>query len=194
MSLKTVTAHVRQHLEGCQRTTQTAVADAVLAIYRSAVPNGLPDESVRRRIYDVITVLRAIGYVHKSDSALVWVGEIAMNARSGGESEKVLRRVQSKEQLVHSKIRLFLHYSALISTNRTTRKPANALCFPMIVVGAVAWQVERREGSLAIESRVRPEVFSPIDILMCKPMDEDAVEGARRTIPGRPLIDRFMSD
>lgn len=194
MRLRTVTSHVRRYIEQCQRTTHTAVADALVAEYRAASGGVLTDETLRRRIYDVITVLRAIGYVQKADSALIWIGDVGTNGRCRREAEQALRRVQSKEQTVRYKLHLLLLYNSLIAMNRTIRKPANAIFFPMIVIGSPAWHVEKggTANLLAVESRVRPTVFSPIDILMCKPFDEDAMEGARRRLPPGRIVDELV--
>jgi hypothetical protein len=192
-SLKAVTHRVRHHIEESKRTTHQAVTAAVIADYRQSSPGDLPENTLRRRIYDVITVLRVIGYVQKVDDILIWIGDVRCDdSPPRPVVGQTTCRVQSKEQFLQCKMRLLLLYNALIETNRTVPKPANAISFPVIIASGRGppWIIRSGPSAkkLTIESQVLPELVSPVDILLCKPFSENAVESARRCLPSGPLV------
>jgi hypothetical protein len=195
-SLRVIADRVRNHIEASHRTTNTAVADAVISQFRQTSNQPIIEENVRRRVCDVISVFKTVGYIQKTENSLIWVGHTDIKGPGPEEIDRVSRRIASKEQLLQYKMKIFLLYSALIGMNRTMRKPQNAVDFPMICIGSRGGQcaIERsgNDGGVLFESRAKPEVFSPIDILMSKPFDEDAVEGARQSLPRAALVDRLI--
>jgi hypothetical protein len=196
-SLKAITSHVRRHIECFKLTTHGTVADAVVAGYRDSTEGAFPEHTLRRRIYDVITVFCVIGYVQKVDKTLVWIGELSRGPSPFlKDIEQATRRIQSKEQVLQYKMRLFLGYQSLIAANRGISKPSGVLSFPAIVLGrrGPSWTVRPSPPStqLTIDADVIPDVISPFDIVSCRPFNFDVIDRARLLLPSSPLVEELL--
>jgi hypothetical protein len=192
-SLMALTPYVRRHMEECEKTSHGGVAKAVVEAYRRSGKREFPESTLRRRIYDVVTVFCVIGYVQKVEKTLVWVGHLSQIIRPFHKDlEQAKRRVQSKEQALQSKMRLFMAYQVLLATNRDASKTENVRALPTIVLGqrGPPWKVQNVSPAnpLTIEADVRPKVFSPFDILSCRTFSDTAIALARRSLPDSPLV------
>jgi hypothetical protein len=195
-SLQAVTPLVRRYIAAVKCTTHNGVTDAVIAEYSESTDGQFPEQTLRRRIYDVVTVLCVVGLVQRVDKALLWTGELAAHAPAlRGEAKQASARIGAKEQLLERRLRLFLGFKALIEMNRNPQRPARALPFPMIVVGLrpEPWSCHRIGVKLAIEADSSPVVLSPADIIASIAFTEEAIDVARRCLPESPLIAKLVS-
>lgn len=122
-----------------ERTTYNEVADELVKDYED--DEGKSDEkNIRRRVYDALNVLSAMGIIRKVKKDIIWVG---LPASTSAELVRLESDVQSRQDRVSKKeehlvelMNQFQLYSALIERNSKFTPPlgADKLALPFIVV------------------------------------------------------------
>jgi hypothetical protein len=195
-NLRSISARVKEHMQTLRCTTIVDVANAIVAEYQS---NGsvIAEDTLRRRVYDVITVCTAIKYIKKADKALLWAGDDAFQKDRSLDEQKMRRaRMDSKEESIRHKARLLLFYRALMVANRSASRPITAIAFPLIVIGRKGpnWSVRQDQDNhrLTIEAATKPKIISPFDILSMRTFPQDvidaAIQGSRELAAFRGLL------
>lgn len=155
-------------------TTSEDLATVIISKFLRAQPNLTGQDTIRRRIYDVINVLSATGVIEKSGKQLVFRGYKAV---PGGkfmqpQSSENEARIATKEKILRDKISLLVLYKALLKRNYARgQPPPDAVHLPAIVVGIrdldKSSMVSVMNGlELKIEASQRDLLFlAPSDIL-----------------------------
>lgn len=164
---------VKERIRAAAKTSYSEIADQIVAQLASETAD-MSSDTLKRRIYDVITVLSVLGYVDKVDKQIVWVGQTDMPLLRSAEVTRRRLRVESKRESFRYKAKLLLLYKSLIEMRKPTTRPAKALSLPTVIVRATTnerleTKKVRGEGGrheLIITSRNGvPYTFSPLDIL-----------------------------
>jgi hypothetical protein len=195
-SLKAISHRVKMELEARGHMTLPELTSCLIS-EQAAQGESFPDETLRRRIYDVVTVFDVIGYVQKTQKSLDWVGRLIRDDQSlRPQIETVTRKLDHKLEILRHKVQLLFLYTALVAANRHFAKPSNAITFPAIVLGckmgARVSVSKRSNRQITIDCPRRPELFSPFDILTCKSFSEEDAERGRRALPDAEIITRML--
>jgi hypothetical protein len=174
LCLKTLARHTLEVMK--EVTTATSEDLATLTVRRLKISGvgTTGEETIRRRIYDVINVLSAAGVIDKVGKQLVWHGSrpslppipSATPGMTPSDS-----RILSKEKCLRDKMTLLILYKALVHRNFVRRVvPDTAMFFPAIIIavrGKSEDMIKQFSNQWELEIRTSPEItfFSPKDIL-----------------------------
>jgi hypothetical protein len=193
-SLKAISSRVKLELETRRHTSIPELTAAIISDYKSQW-DSVPDDTIRRRVYDVVTVFIVIGYVQKSQKTLDWVGKVPSDDPSvPAQIATISRSVEHKQELLRHKLRLLFLYRALITANRTSSRPNNAIPFPTIVLGGKRHITVRKDSDrqLTIECPRLPEVFSPVEILMGRGFTHEEIAIVKESLPKAPIVMQLL--
>jgi hypothetical protein len=195
-SLKAISRRVKMELEARGHMTLPELTSCLILEHTSH-GESFPEETLRRRIYDVVTVFDVIGYVQKTQKSLDWVGRLLRDEQSlRPQIEAVTRKLEHKFELLRHKVQLLFLYTSLITANKHFAKPETAITFPAIVLGSKMGSrvsiTKRSNRQITIDCPKRPELFSPFDILTCKCFTDEDAERGRKALPEDELITRML--
>ena len=166
--LRDISAMVKEKIKAAQKTTYNEIADEMLLELKTDTHDKSAQETLKRRIYDVITVLSVVGYIEKSKNKRIeWVGN---DASSSATAEVTRRRIrlESKRENFKYRVKMLLLYKCLIEMHRQQPRPRNAISLPIVIGRTVGdrLEVERRgPRELVISSgKDIPYTFSPLDV------------------------------
>lgn len=166
--LRDISAMVKEKIKAAQKTTYNEIADEMLLELKTDTNDKSAQETLKRRIYDVITVLSVVGYIEKSKNKRIeWVGN---DASSSATAEVTRRRIrlESKRENFKYRVKMLLLYKCLIEMHRQQPRPRNAISLPIVIGRTVGdrLEVERRgPRELVISSgKDIPYTFSPLDV------------------------------
>ncbi|EAX96293.1 hypothetical protein TVAG_264170 [Trichomonas vaginalis G3] len=171
--LKALAPRLLELLLELGETTSESIATILINNLIQENPHSFSQETVRRRIYDVINVLSATGIIEKDGKKLNWRGLKRQNP--GAEAEQAPKPnapspLVLKQRSLFLKLRILAAYKALIQKNFPNRKPPNALPARVMVFGTASNEIKTtRLGrhEIKIELRERPtHFFSPTDIIL----------------------------
>jgi hypothetical protein len=167
----------RQTLD-VMRELGTATSDdlATVTVRRLKLSGGgsSGDETIRRRIYDVINVLSAAGVIDKVGKQLVWHGSrptLPPLTREGLGVSPSDSRILSKERDLREKMTLLVLYKALVQRNFLRHAvPDGAIYLPAMIIaikGSGKDLLTQFSNQLELEIKSSPKItfFSPKDIL-----------------------------
>jgi hypothetical protein len=139
LCLKALAPHTLDVMRELGTTTSEDIANVIIDKLTRTTPNLSGQETIRRRIYDVINVLSAAGVVDKVGKQIVWHGgRRAPNARPNaapratGDDDA---RIAAKERMLRDKVSLLTLYKALIKRNFAHEPAADVLGLPVILLG-----------------------------------------------------------
>ena len=136
--LKTLAPMTLQVMHELGNTTSEDLATVIINNIMRKQPGLTGQETIRRRIYDVINVLSAVGVIDKVGKQLIWHDYQGANVApvtlpGGGEEEQ---RILAKEQVLRDKVSLLTLYKALLNRNFTRGPtPPDSVSLPAIIVG-----------------------------------------------------------
>jgi hypothetical protein len=115
--------------------------------------------SLQRRIYDVLSVIRALDSLHAFQPL-----------SCGKDAISVLERIRRKEIELQKKRLMRAQYEWIIDRNRTAVRPGNAIGLPVIIVvigGKIQGSVERSFDQRSIVVRIAqyPRFMGPCEIV-----------------------------
>ena len=196
-SLKAISALVKDKIKAARKTTYTDIANQIIREFASeADPASIV--TLKRRIYDVITVLSVLGYIEKIDRRIEWVGQSDVPFLRNSEIMRRRMRVESKRQNFRYKAKLLLLYKSLIEMRKPTAKPAKALSLPTVIVRAtdnehLATKRQRgdsgRQELVITSEKGVPYTFSPLDILNRMSFPDEIV---RRVYDATPELSSML--
>ncbi|KAH0785561.1 transcription factor Dp-1 [Histomonas meleagridis] len=173
LSLKALSPQTLEVIQELKKSTSEDIATVLINRFMGTEPNLKGQDTIRRRIYDVINVLSAARLIDKVGKQIIWNGNnpyiptpipIAPNMPPG---EKDL---EEKEKTLSEKIRLLTYYKLLIQRNFNRTPPPNAIHFPTIIIGIrdsnqAALTHTFNHSELEIRSKMPLIFLSPSDIL-----------------------------
>ena len=136
--LKTLAPMTLQVMRELGNTTSEDLATVIINNIMRKQPGLTGQETIRRRIYDVINVLSAAGVIDKVGKQLIWHGYQGANVApivlpGSGEDEQ---RILAKEQVLRDKVSLLTLYKALLNRNfKRGTTPPDSVSLPAIIVG-----------------------------------------------------------
>jgi hypothetical protein len=138
LCLKTIAPHTLEVMRDLGTSTSEDIATMIINTLMRNNPNLSGQETIRRRIYDVINVLSAAGVIDKVGKQVVWRGtrrSIPAAVRPAAPADSIGERVRMKEQLLCDKVRLLTLYKVLIQRNFPRDPSPNPLALPLILIG-----------------------------------------------------------
>jgi hypothetical protein len=195
-SLKAISRRVKMELEARGHMTLPELTSCLIS-ENTLQGESFQEETLRRRIYDVMTVFDVIGYVQKTQKSIDWVGRLIRDDQSlRPQIDAVSRKLDHKLEILRHKVQLLFLYASLIAANHHFAKPDNAIIFPAIVIGCkmgARISISKRSNrQITIDCPKRPELFSPFDILTCKCFTQEDAERGRRALPDAEIITRIL--
>ena len=121
-SLKAFSLIVKEKVKALKETTYKDVADALVEDMKKTSPV-VNDQNIRRRVYDILNVLAAIGMIVKQKKIIVWRGRLGDEPQSEVATlEQQKRRLQQvvakKRAYVEEMKQKWMLYQATIDYNR----------------------------------------------------------------------------
>ncbi|KAH0785554.1 transcription factor Dp [Histomonas meleagridis] len=170
MSLTNMASQVFSILKENGQTTFDEVADKIFETIGEKTMDTTNDQrTLKRRVYDVLNVLCAAGFVNK-DKKTITYQKFNTDLKLGTpEQSQIAERIAQKERELVVKTKLLIYYKLLIERNRKTQRPATAVQLSSIFVGfrdVGNGQIQRSLNGheLVIISRSPPLFFSPLDV------------------------------
>jgi hypothetical protein len=168
LCLKDLARHTLEVMRELESTTSEDIATLTIDKLLRSNPNLTGQDTIRRRIYDVINVLSAAGVVDKVGKQILWHGGRrtvlpAVASKAADESG-----ISAKEKVLRDKVSLLTLYKALIKRNFTREPGPDALPLPVILI-------EIRDKNQATftqaTNRCALEIRSKKDLLFMAPSD-----------------------
>jgi hypothetical protein len=165
-------------------STSEDIATIIINKLLRTNPNLTCQETIRRRIYDIINVLSAAGLVDKVGKQVVWhparrpIAPPAADAPSEA-SQDALR---AKERLLCDKIRMLTLYKVLIKRNFVREPAPTAFPLPVIFLGVrdagrTTFTQSLNRCELEIKCQRDALFLAPCDILQKVGLPRESVEG-----------------
>lgn len=155
--LKALAPHVMELIRDLKSTTSEDIATCIIEKLTIQNPGLKGQDTIKRRIYDVINVLSAAGIIDKVGKQIIYQGTSpffkTIPANSSVLSESDIQRIKAKEKLLQSKIALFTLFKVLIQRNFNVPEPENRIKLPAILVG-----VKEPSSTILKHPLVRTEV------------------------------------
>lgn len=137
LCLKSLAPRTLEVMRELGSTTSEDLATVIINQLMRTQPNLTGQETVRRRIYDVINVLSAARVIDKVGKRLMWHGYPTPTPApvSYGTPEDD-SRVRAKEDLLRDKVTVLTLYKALLNRNfKRGVTPPGAISLPAIIIG-----------------------------------------------------------
>jgi len=196
--LKEISSHLCSLMREIKKSTCENIASMLISQMTVINTNLTGQETIRRRIYDVINVLSAAGIIDKSGKQLVWngFGSLSTNHPPAAKKNQEDHDFGIKEHKICQKVHTLTIYKALIHRNMVTHKPIGSVHFPLILIGiskSSDTRINHISGCSHLEiTSDRPRFFySPFDILMRLPLDSAII---KKLIEASPELEKFARD
>ncbi|EAY20676.1 hypothetical protein TVAG_163720 [Trichomonas vaginalis G3] len=178
--LKAIAPRLLELMRSMKSTTSETIATMLINLLAVEAAGSFSQETVRRRIYDVINVLSATGVIEKDGKKLTWRGLNNPNAPSQDPSQNVPPSLLMKERNLHDKLRLLAAYKALIRKNFPQVRPSNGLPARVIIFGTTCREIQaskEEDHEIKIEMAHKPSCyFSPADIIARIPFSYEEIQ------------------
>jgi hypothetical protein len=165
-------------------TTSEDIANVIIERLTRAMPRLSGQETIRRRIYDVINVLSAAGIVDKVGKQIVWHGRPPPTRADSAPTADVNddARVAAKERVLRDKVALLTLYKALIKRNFAQEPAAGALALPAVLIGIrdadkTTFTQSLNRCELEVRSTGGLVFLAPSEILQRIRLERTAVKG-----------------
>jgi hypothetical protein len=138
LCLKAIAPHTLEVMRELGTSTSEDIATMIINSFTRTNPNLSGQETIRRRIYDVINVLSAAGVIDKVGKQVVWRGgrrSLPAGPRQIPPADPSEERVRSKEQMLCDKVRLLTLYKVLIARNFAREPSPDMFNLPVILIG-----------------------------------------------------------
>jgi hypothetical protein len=157
-------------LEKAKTTTFSKVADQVVAaLGQHEVGSASEQQTLRRRVYDVLNVFCAAGLVTKDSKAITLRPISAPPSMPSEATQPVRSRLAIKEATLIERAQLLIYNKLLIDRNRRRMRPPFAVQLPAIFVAfkdVGNGEIKRAldGGKLEIVANSAPLFFSPMNV------------------------------
>jgi hypothetical protein len=196
LCLKALAPHTVEVLRELGTTTSEDIATMIITRLMRTNPNLSGQETIRRRIYDVINVLSAACVIDKVGKQIIWRGgsrASVQSASTSGSAEEDERRILSKENILRDKVTLLTRYKALIRRNFVRTPSSDALQLPVILIGIhdtnrTTFTQSLNRCELQIRSGADLSFLGPSDILAKIGLPKDSI---RSLLELSPDVARF---
>ena len=196
LCLKSLAPRTLEVMRELGSTTSEDLATVIIQRLMRTQPNLTGQETIRRRIYDVINVLSAARVIDKVGKRLMWHGCPAPSAPAAnyGTPEDD-SRVLAKEKMLRDKVTLLTLYKALLNRNfMRGAAPPDAVSLPAIIVGirepekaAVTQPMDGCELEIRADNR-NLSFLAPSDILQRLKFSQEFI---RNILACSPELARF---
>jgi hypothetical protein len=184
LCLKTIAPHTLEVMRDLGTSTSEDIATIMINNYKRTNPNLSGQDTIRRRIYDVINVLSASGIIDKVGKQIVWRGgrrTVVAPPRAALGSDACEERVRMKEQMLSDKVKLLTLYKVLIKRNFVRERPSDAMILPVILLGIkdpgkATFTQSVNPCELEIKSGQGMHFFAPGDILRKISLSKQSIE------------------
>jgi hypothetical protein len=127
------------------------------------------ERTVRRRVYDVLNVFVAAGFIQKEGKRILCGRDT--DSRVPSRSESIRETVESRQTALADKVRLLVGWRLVIERNRRLPRPLKAV--PLLHTLFVGFAHCRGGGydqgldgrSIAIHAESQPLFFSPTEVI-----------------------------
>lgn len=197
VSLSKISGLVFRALQDSGDTSFEAVSNIVIA--QIDAPEAKNDQrTIKRRVYDVLNVMTALGYIEKSNRV------IRMNrsgapfaAKCSASRDAVEAQLAAKEAQLADKIRILMYYKLLIERNKKAERPNGAVQFPAIFVGfrdAASGEIKKSlDGKeVQIVTSVSPLLFSPLNMLEAIGFPAESQLEFLRSLPNGGFLEELL--
>jgi hypothetical protein len=152
-----------------ETTTFQDVADAIVTHLGSEVTDLNSERTVRRRVYDVLNVFVAAGFIQKDGKRIIC--NRTADSRVPSRSESIREKIESRQTALADKVRLLVGWRLVIERNRKLQRPSKAV--PLLQTLFVGFAHCRGGGydqgldgrSVAIHAESPPLFFSPTEVI-----------------------------
>jgi hypothetical protein len=171
LCLKALAPHTVEVMRELGTTTSEDIATMIITKLLRTNPNLSGQETIRRRIYDVINVLSAACVIDKVGKQIIWRGGRRSSAPSTAATttaEEDESRILSKEKVLRDKVTLLTRYKALIRRNFVRTPSSDAVRLPVILIGIRDTNRTTFTQSL---NRCELEIRSSADLSFLEPSD-----------------------
>lgn len=220
--LRHFAVRVSQKVEEKRATTYNEVADELVheerqlneRASRGGAParGGVDEKNVRRRVYDSLNVLMAMGIIERDRKTIVWRGlahaRAASNARLADEVAEKRRVLERKRSFAAAVAEQTANLDALVARNRARAAPlhgagpvhrrhADRLDMPFLLVATardthIGLQVDTRREDVAFTLAAEFSLYDDREVLrrLRLPFASDALAGAPVTssVPLPPAV------
>jgi hypothetical protein len=169
LCLSNMAAMIINILKETESTTFQEVAERVVQFMGTEEPNGNNGRTLRRRVYDVLNVFVASGFIAKDNKTIMYQQPVAIRP-PGITVKDIEERVRSKELGLTDNIKMFIAWRCLIERNRTKERPESAVpVHRTLFIGfrqsAGIYERNFLGKALTIRANSPPEFFSPMNVL-----------------------------
>jgi hypothetical protein len=192
LCLKALAPHTFEVMRELGTGTSEDIATLILNRLMGTNPALSGQETVRRRIYDVINVLSAAGVIDKVGKQIIWRGsQRPFIPLPTGSIADV--RISSKEALLRDKVALLALHKALLKRNFVRQPGPDAVSLPVILIGIkdpskTTFTQSLNRTDLEIKSTRDLVFLSPSDILFRAAVSR---ESARSILALSPELARY---
>ncbi|KAK8833990.1 hypothetical protein M9Y10_025551 [Tritrichomonas musculus] len=190
--LKNLAPHTMELIRDLKTTTSEDIATCIIEKLTFQNPGLKGQDTIKRRIYDVINVLSAAGVIDKVGKQIIYQGTSpffkSIPVNSSVLSESDIKRIQNKEKLLESKIALLTLFKALIQRNFILPEPENRIKLPAILVG-----VKEPSSTILKHPLVRTEIeftskepmvfLAPSEVLMKINLPKESIKAFLEASP-----------
>jgi hypothetical protein len=183
-------------------STSEDIATMMVSKLMRSNPSLSGQETIRRRVYDVINVLSAACVIDKVGKQIIWRGDrrcYLPGTRSPSSAAEEDVRIASKERILRDKVSILTLYKALIMRNFPRPPAPDALALPVILVGIrdaerTTFTQSLNRCELEIRSRGELTFIGPSDILFRINLPKQSVKSILELSPdmsryGTQLLD-----
>ena len=176
VSLKNLSKIVVDKIKGARVSTPREIANSIINNLSSRSESQTFAKSLNRRIYDVINVLTALGFVEKDEKSIKWIDNpslIQKNQDNDPLVAKTENRVLEKEEKLRYKVRLLLLYKCLIESNKTqTTNKGTHIPIPLMIIcfKTPNYTINFFENNhtIDIRSTSEPTLITPLELMSMK--------------------------
>jgi hypothetical protein len=168
LCLKDLAPHTLEVMRELESTTSEDIATLTIDKLLRSNPNLTGQDTIRRRIYDVINVLSAAGVIDKVGKQIIWHGGRQPVVTPAAPKVADESGIAAKEQVLRDKVSLLTLYKALIKRNFTREPGPDALPLPVILIGI---RDKNQATFTQAINRCDLEIRSKKDLLFMAPSD-----------------------
>lgn len=193
--LKAIAPRLLDLMREIKSTTSENLATLLINQLALENPNGFSQETVRRRIYDVINVLSATGIIDKDGKKLSWGGAKTASPAPTGDPQRpnIPMNLLIKERKLYKNLAVLAKYKAIVSRNFPQIKPEGALPLNIILFGTNLKLETSREGeSVKLQIPTKPLLYwSPSDLII---KADIPTEDIQRILEINPIFKKYTKN
>lgn len=173
--LKSLAPNTMNVIRKLQRTTPEVIANIIIQQLTNEHPNMNGQETIRRRIYDVINVLSAAGVIDKVGKQIIYQGTSryfnTLPTPHPYLKDEDSQRIRKKEKQLEEKIVLLTLFKSLIQRNYPIAEPPQgSKPLPQIIIGineqsSMNLKYPQSRSELELSTKHKMIFLAPSDML-----------------------------